>query len=136
MSTFYDDLLAPRGRRHLRVCTGTSCFATTANAHVDELREALGLELGERRDDGSVSLAETVCLGFCHSSPAIRDGEVIDAGPGALERALAGTSVDAAEPEWASVLVREPICGMSLKNPASLTRKTARSRRRRWFTAR
>ncbi len=38
-------------------------------------RGALGLELGERSEDGSVSLAETVCLGFCHSSPAVRDGD-------------------------------------------------------------
>ncbi len=108
VSTFYDDLLAPRGRRHLRVCTGTSCFATTANAHVDELRDALGLELGERRDDGSVSLAETVCLGFCHSSPAIRDGDLIDAGDAVVERILAGGTRGASEPEWRSVLA-EPV---------------------------
>ena len=25
ISTFYDDLLQPRGARHVRVCTGTSC---------------------------------------------------------------------------------------------------------------
>ncbi len=28
ISTFYDDLLQPRGARHVRVCTGTACFAT------------------------------------------------------------------------------------------------------------
>ncbi|MDP2712336.1 MAG: NAD(P)H-dependent oxidoreductase subunit E, partial [Solirubrobacteraceae bacterium] len=100
VSTFYDDLLAPRGRRHVRVCTGTACFAATADAHVDALREGLGdgLKLGERSADGTVSLAETVCLGFCHSSPAIRDGDVIDAGPGAVARVLAGRARAAAEP--------------------------------------
>ena len=30
VSTFYDDLLQPRGARHVRVCTGTACFAATA----------------------------------------------------------------------------------------------------------
>jgi NADH-quinone oxidoreductase subunit F len=104
VSTFYDDLLVRRGKRHVRVCTGTACFSTTANTHVDALRDALGLELGERRADGSVSLAETVCLGFCHSSPAVRDGEQIDAGDGVVERVLAGTTRDASEPEWSSVL--------------------------------
>ena len=104
VSTFYDDLLVRRGKRHVRVCTGTACFATTANAHVDALRDALGLELGERSADGSVSLAETVCLGFCHSSPAVRDGEQIAAGDGVVERVLAGTTRDASEPEWISVL--------------------------------
>src|SRR5436305_1960161 len=48
VSTFYDDLLQPRGERHIRVCTGTACFAATGDAHVDALREAFGCELGER----------------------------------------------------------------------------------------
>ena len=108
VSTFYDDLLRPRGKRHIRVCTGSACFAATADAHVDELRRATGLALGERSEDGSVSLAETVCLGFCHSSPAVRDGDLIDAGPGVIERVLAGQSRDAPEPEWNSVL-DEPV---------------------------
>ena len=108
VSTFYDDLVAPRGERHLRVCSGTACFAASADAHIDALRESFGLELGERRPDGSLSLAETVCLGFCHSSPAFRDGDVVDAGDGALERVLAGASADASEPEWASTLP-EPV---------------------------
>ncbi len=106
VSTFYDDLLQPRGKRHIRVCTGTACFAATGDAHVDELRQALGLEFGQRSDDRAVSLAETVCLGFCHSSPAVRDGDIVDAGPGVLDRVLSGTSRAAPEPEWSSVLDR------------------------------
>ena len=101
VSSFYDDLVLPRGARHLRVCTGTACFAATSDAHVESLRESLGLEMGERREDGSLSFAETVCLGFCHSSPAFRDGDTVDAGDGALERVLAGASRDGAQPEWA-----------------------------------
>jgi NADH:ubiquinone oxidoreductase subunit F (NADH-binding)/NADH:ubiquinone oxidoreductase subunit E len=108
VSTFYDDLLAPRGERHVRVCTGTACFAAAGERHVEALRTGLGLELGERREDGSVSLAETVCLGFCHSSPAIRVGDVVDAGPGAVERAIAGESAEVSEPEWSSLL-DEPV---------------------------
>jgi NADH-quinone oxidoreductase subunit F len=108
VSTFYDDLLHPRGERHVRVCTGTACFAATADAHVDQLRAGFGLELGQRAPDGAVSLAETVCLGFCHSAPAIRDGDVIDAGPGAVERVLAGRCTGAPEPEPVSILA-EPV---------------------------
>ncbi len=108
ISTFYDDLLQPRGRRHVRVCTGTACFAATHDTHVDELREGLGVGLGERREDPSVSLAETVCLGFCHSSPAVRDGDVIDAGPGVVERVLSGATRAAAEPAPVSLL-DEPV---------------------------
>jgi len=108
VSTFYDDLVVPRGRRHVRVCTGTACYAATADAHVDELRDGLGLQMGERLQDGSLSFGETVCLGFCHSSPAIRDGDVIDAGTDAVQRVLAGASREAPEPEWRSVL-DEPV---------------------------
>jgi NADH:ubiquinone oxidoreductase subunit F (NADH-binding)/NADH:ubiquinone oxidoreductase subunit E len=108
VSTFYDDLLQPRGERHVRVCTGTACFAATADAHVDAVKAGLGLEFGERRADRSVSLAETVCLGFCHASPAVRDGDIIDAGPGVIERLLAGVATPAAEPEWVSTLA-EPV---------------------------
>ncbi|HEV3054364.1 MAG TPA: NAD(P)H-dependent oxidoreductase subunit E, partial [Solirubrobacteraceae bacterium] len=108
VSTFYDDLLQPRGERHIRVCTGTACFAATGDAHVDQLRERFGLGLGERAGDGSVSLAETVCLGFCHSSPAVRDGDTVDAGADVVERVLAGETRAAAEPHWQSVL-EEPV---------------------------
>ena len=107
----------PRGERHVRVCTGTACFAATGDEHVDRIRDGLGLELGERSEDGSVSLAETVCLGFCHSSPAVRDGDVIDAGPGVVERVLAGECAQAAEPEWRSVL-DEPVLTAPGTGPA------------------
>jgi hypothetical protein len=108
ISTFYDDLLAPRGTRHVRVGNDDPCFGATGDAHVDEIRGALGLALGERNEDGAVSLAETVCLGYCHASPTVRDGAVVDAGPGAVERLLAGTTQPAPEPIPESVLA-EPV---------------------------
>jgi len=104
VATFYDDLLAPRGRRHVRVCTGTACFAATGGEHEHELQSGLGVGPGERAADGSVSLAETVCLGFCHSAPAVRDGDVIDAGPGVIDRVLSGATRDAEEPAARSLL--------------------------------
>jgi NADH:ubiquinone oxidoreductase subunit F (NADH-binding)/NADH:ubiquinone oxidoreductase subunit E len=108
ISTFYDDLLQPRGERHVRVCTGTACFASCGEDHVEELKRGFGLELGQRAEDKSVSLAETVCLGFCHSAPAVRDGDVIDAGSGVVRRVLGGAPRPAVEPAWQSVLP-EPV---------------------------
>src|ERR1700684_3222734 len=108
VSSFYDDLLVPRGHRHVRVCTGTACFAASAGAHVDAVAAGLGLGLGERSEDASVSLAETVCLGFCHSSPAVRDGEVIDAGPDVVARVAEDSTPAAPEPAWRSLLP-EPV---------------------------
>ena len=104
VATFYDDLRAPRGRRHVRVCTGTACFAATGGAHVEQLAAGLGVAPGTRTEDGALSLGETVCLGFCHSSPAIRDGDTIDAGPGALERVLTGRTQASGEPPVRSIL--------------------------------
>ena len=108
ISTFYDDLLTPVGRRHVRVCSGTACFAATGGAHIAALSAGLGVAPGEMSADGELSLAETVCLGFCHSGPAIRTGELIDAGEGALERALRDEAVGASEPPWHSLLP-EPV---------------------------
>ena len=106
IATFYEDLREPRGRRHIRLCTGTACFAAGAEALLPTLSDALGLKPGERSEDGETSLAEVYCLGFCHSSPALCDGGVIDAGAGLLERALAGRCTPAAEPQPASTLKR------------------------------
>lgn len=108
VSTFYDDLLTPRGKRHVRVCTGTACFAAAGEAHVREVEQGLGLALGERAEDRSLSVAETVCLGYCHAAPAVRDGDVIDAGPGAIERVLAGSCRPAPEPVQVSTFA-EPV---------------------------
>jgi NADH:ubiquinone oxidoreductase subunit F (NADH-binding)/NADH:ubiquinone oxidoreductase subunit E len=108
VSTFYDDLVQPRGRRHVAVCTGTACWASDFGAHVAAVEEGLGLGLGECSDDGEVSLGETVCLGFCHTAASVREGDVVDAGEGSVERALAGQVTQASEPESASVL-DEPV---------------------------
>jgi NADH:ubiquinone oxidoreductase subunit F (NADH-binding)/NADH:ubiquinone oxidoreductase subunit E len=108
VSTFYDDLVQPRGRRHVAVCTGTACWASDFGGHVAAVEAGLGLGLGQCSDDGQVSLAQTVCLGFCHTAAAVREGDVVDAGTGVVERALAGELRQAPEPEGESVL-DEPV---------------------------
>ncbi len=108
VATFYDDLLAPRGARHVRVCTGTACFAATGGGHEAAIAEGLGIAPGACAADGSVSLAETVCLGFCHSAPAVRDGDVVDGGAGVVGRVLAGATRQAPEPPPRSLLT-EPV---------------------------
>jgi NADH-quinone oxidoreductase subunit F len=106
VSTFYDDLVQPSAERTVRVCTGTACWAARFDEQIGELEAGLGVRMGAGGD--TVALNETVCLGFCHSSPSFREGDVVDAGPGALERMLAGTPEPAAEPAWESVL-DEPV---------------------------
>ena len=108
ISSFYDDLLQPRGRRHVAVCTGTACWARDFGDHVSEVSAGLGLGLGERSDDGEVSLGHTVCLGFCHSGCAVREGGTVDAGEGAAARAVTGEVAEAPEPAGGSML-DEPV---------------------------
>ncbi|MBI4898437.1 MAG: NAD(P)H-dependent oxidoreductase subunit E [Actinobacteria bacterium] len=108
VASFYDDLRSPRGERHVRACGGTACFAATGGAHLDELADGLGVAPGERAASGKVSLTETMCLGFCHSAPAVLVGDTIDAGDGVVARVLAGGESPADEPDWRSTL-DEPV---------------------------
>ncbi len=108
VSTYYDDLTHPRGKRHISVCAGTACWAADFGAHVEQISADLGLGLGVCSAEGERSLSPVVCLGFCHSGSAVRDGELIDAGPGVAERVAAGKARAAAEPASRSVLA-EPV---------------------------
>ena len=58
--------------------------------------------------DGEVSLGQTVCLGFCHTAAAVRDGDVVDAGAGVVERVRAGRVRGGGSPAGGSVL-DEPV---------------------------
>jgi NADH-quinone oxidoreductase subunit F len=73
-ASYYADFAPGRGRRHLRVCEGTSCFASTQGQHIRDLEQALGVRRGTCAADGSVSLQTVRCLGYCYDSPAALDG--------------------------------------------------------------
>jgi NADH:ubiquinone oxidoreductase subunit F (NADH-binding)/NADH:ubiquinone oxidoreductase subunit E len=92
-ASFYADFAGGgQGRRHVRVCEGTACFAVTSGRHVGRLEAALGVGRGECAPDGSVSLRGVYCLGFCYASPAALDGRVPRTGPdlGGLLRSADG----------------------------------------------
>ncbi len=124
VSTFYDDLLQPRGRRHVRVCTGTACWATTAGAHVDELREALAASSASAAPTARCRSPRPSASATATAAPAVRDGDVIDAGPGAIERVLAGAPRTAREPPPRGAL-DEPVLLASGHDWAGLSRAIA-----------
>ena len=109
-ASFYADFAeGRRGRRHVRVCEGTSCFVTTLGRHISRLEQVLGVRRGECAADGSVSLQGVRCLGYCYASPAALDGEqpcvgerlgglLGDQGPA---EGLAGSGVAAGSPATA-----------------------------------
>jgi NADH:ubiquinone oxidoreductase subunit F (NADH-binding)/NADH:ubiquinone oxidoreductase subunit E len=91
-ASFYADLgSAPQGRRHVRVCAGTACFAADGGEHIDAVGRELGVRPGATAEDGSVSLEAVHCLGYCYGGPAALDEDEPCAGPD-LAAQLAGSA--------------------------------------------
>lgn len=80
-SSFYADLNSGRGRRHVRVCEGTSCFVSSGGRSVDTAESVLAVARGGCSRDGSVSLQPVHCLGYCYASPAALDDDQPRTGP-------------------------------------------------------
>jgi NADH:ubiquinone oxidoreductase subunit E len=63
--------LEPRGKHHIRVCTGTSCYLHNS----EKIFERLGRELnvvGEGvAEDRQFSLEKVRCMGCCNAGPAM-----------------------------------------------------------------
>ncbi|MEU8619166.1 NADH-ubiquinone oxidoreductase-F iron-sulfur binding region domain-containing protein [Streptomyces sp. NPDC048623] len=77
---YFADLAAPRGERHVRVCTATACFAARGGRHLGEAEHALGVTAGHVDADGRTSLQAVHCLGYCYAGPAALDGTLPRAG--------------------------------------------------------
>ncbi|MDX1365953.1 formate dehydrogenase subunit gamma [Pseudomonas sp.] len=76
--SFYHDFRAsPPGRVHLKLCQAEACQSMGSKALTDELQDKLGLQLGETRADGSLTLEAVYCLGNCACAPnAMLNGEL------------------------------------------------------------
>jgi formate dehydrogenase subunit gamma len=62
---------------HLKLCQAEACQSMGSKALTDELQEKLGLQLGETRADGSLTLEAVYCLGNCACAPnAMLNGEL------------------------------------------------------------
>ncbi|MBL3667705.1 NAD(P)H-dependent oxidoreductase subunit E [Streptomyces sp. M2CJ-2] len=88
-AAYYADLVAPRGRRHVRVCSAAACFAAQSGRHVTRVEQELGVTAGTVSPDGGTSLQTVRCLGYCYAGPAALDGATPCTGP-ALAGRLAG----------------------------------------------
>lgn len=89
--TYYADQRMEHAARHVRVCTGTGCFAATRGRQVGDVESALGVQVGHSSPDGSISLQAAHCLGYCYTSPAALDGDQPCAGA-TMAAQLAGDS--------------------------------------------
>lgn len=85
-ATFFADLAAPHGARHVRLCGGTACFAARGGAGAEDVEAELGVAAGTVSRDRAVSVQEVRCLGYCYAGPAALDGEEPCAGAGLADQ--------------------------------------------------
>lgn len=72
LATFYGSFsLRPRGKRILRVCTGTACHVGGAHRITEALSEHLGLAAGETSKDRAYTLDSVPCVGCCSLAPVL-----------------------------------------------------------------
>ena len=77
LATFYRAFsLAPEGKHHVSVCTGTACHVRGAQSILDRIQAELGIRPGETTEDGLFTLHTVNCVGACALGPVvIVDGE-------------------------------------------------------------
>src|SRR5690606_3115103 len=85
-ASYYADLVAPRGRRHVRICSAAACFAAQAGRHITRVEQELGAAVGTVSPGGETSLQAVRCLGYCYAGPAALDGITPCTGPTLAEQ--------------------------------------------------
>ncbi|HET9865383.1 MAG TPA: formate dehydrogenase subunit gamma [Steroidobacteraceae bacterium] len=68
----------PVGRLHVQICRAEACRSMNGEAVAQQARARFGVEFGETRADGAVTLDEVYCLGLCACAPsALCNGEPV-----------------------------------------------------------
>ena len=76
VATFYSYFsIVPRGRRVVKVCSGTACYVKRSGEIMDRLKRKIGVEEGEISPDGEYSIEEVRCLGACGLAPVVVIGD-------------------------------------------------------------
>ncbi len=72
VATFYTMYsLKPRGKNVIRICQSPPCQLMGASTITNELKELLGVDMGETTEDKLFTLEMTSCLGVCGVAPAM-----------------------------------------------------------------
>jgi len=71
-ATFYSFLEHQKmGRYIIRICKTITCSMKGESQILLTIQDMLKIKLGETTPDGTFSLLQTNCLGFCHKAPAM-----------------------------------------------------------------
>jgi len=69
--------LEPRGKHHLRVCTGTSCYLHNSEKIFERLCRELNIAGEGVTEDRQFSLEKVRCIGCCNAGPVMTVDEQI-----------------------------------------------------------
>lgn len=70
--TFYTQFsLNPKGKYKIQVCIGTACYVKGSGLILEELKQELGIDVGECTEDGKFSLDACRCIGACGLAPVV-----------------------------------------------------------------
>lgn len=71
-ATFYSFLETKKmGKYIIRICKTITCSMKGKNQVLLTIQDMLKINIGETSTDGTFSLLQTNCLGFCHKAPAM-----------------------------------------------------------------
>jgi NADH-quinone oxidoreductase subunit E len=77
-ATFYKQFyFTPRGRKIVRVCTGTACHVRGASSVMDSLKDEFKIDEGETTEDLAMTLETVGCIGCCGLAPVATVNENI-----------------------------------------------------------
>ncbi|MBI5741164.1 MAG: NADH-quinone oxidoreductase subunit NuoE [Nitrospirae bacterium] len=77
-ATFYKQFyFTPRGRKIIRVCTGTACHVRGASKVLDKIKDEFRIEEGETTRDLAMTLETVGCIGCCGLAPVATINEDI-----------------------------------------------------------
>jgi NADH:ubiquinone oxidoreductase subunit E len=77
-ATFYKQFyFTPRGKKIVKVCTGTACHVRGASEVMKKLTDEFGVKDGETTEDLSMTLETVGCIGCCGLAPVATINEDI-----------------------------------------------------------
>ncbi len=72
VATFYNAFsLVPKGKRVVRICTGTACHIRGAALIQDQIENHLGIKAGQTTSDMEFSIEVVACVGACAMAPVV-----------------------------------------------------------------
>jgi NADH:ubiquinone oxidoreductase subunit E len=77
-ATFYKQFyFTPRGKKIVRICTGTACHVRGADKVLDTIKDEFDIDEGETTEDLAMTLETVGCIGCCGLAPVATVNEEI-----------------------------------------------------------